>query len=350
MSRLHDLGIDLVVYLKDPLPTDLAPPPGVEVRANPAWASRGRAVLYPVWLRRELRRDRRNTVLSILQYSAVVAHLATRGLHARPVLIASERNMPAFRRRTASPLAWLRRQALAFATRWAYFRADAMIAPSHPVAAASAASYGISSDRLFVVPNPAAPLDHAIADRPSRRSDEVHVVFVGRLSPDKRLDLFLDTVATLRSRQIAVRATIIGDGTLRAHAERRVASESLPVAFAGWRRSWWEQAGEFDCLLMTSPSEGFGNVLVEAASAGVPVVASSRALSVADAVIPGVTGELTVSDTADAFADGVLRAVRRAPPSADVVSRWLERFSVDSSTSQLLEALDAVRSRHGTRP
>lgn len=349
VSSLHDLGIDLVVYLKDPLDTDLAPPPGITVRTNPAWATRGRGLLYPLWLGRELRRDRRDVVLSILQYSAVVSHLATLGRRSRPILIASERNMPAFRRRAPNPLAGLRRRLLAIATRWAYLRADAMVAPSHPVAAASAASYRIPSDRLFVVPNPAAPSDHAIARRRPRSGDGVHLVFVGRLSPDKRLDLFLDTVDVLRGRGVAIRATIIGDGVLRAHAEQRVAAEDLPVTFAGWRRSWWEQADEFDCLLMTSPSEGFGNVLVEAASAGVAVVAGSRALSVADAVVPGITGELTVTDTADAFADGVLRAVGGTPPSPDVVSRWLERFSVDASTSQLLDVLDAVRSR-GERP
>jgi glycosyltransferase involved in cell wall biosynthesis len=94
-------------------------------------------------------------------------------------------------------------------------------------------------------------------------------------------------------------------------------------------------------VLLPSPCEGFGNVLVEAAAAGVPSVAISSALGVADAVVPGLTGELALSDDPGDVADAVEKA---ATLSVDA-GAWLERFSVDNSVELLLAAFEHTRRR-----
>ena len=68
---------------------------------------------------------------------------------------------------------------------------------------------------------------------------------------------------------------------------------------------------------------------------GIPAVARSAALGVADAIIPGVTGELALGSLPGDLGDAVLRAVR--PSSENMQQRWLEHFSVRRST-ELLEA------------
>jgi glycosyltransferase involved in cell wall biosynthesis len=92
--------------------------------------------------------------------------------------------------------------------------------------------------------------------------------------------------------------------------------------------------------------EGFGNVLIEAAAAGIPSVARSSALGVADAVIPGVTGELVASGTPEQLADGVLRAITARP--ADPVAAWLRRFTTQSSSDTLLELIGRVTAQKGS--
>lgn len=91
-------------------------------------------------------------------------------------------------------------------------------------------------------------------------------------------------------------------------------------------------------MLLPSTCEGFGNVLVEAAAASIPSVAMSTALGVADALVPGVTGELVYLDSPTAIADAVQRAAHHRVDASD----WLERFSVDNSTDLLTAVFDRV--------
>jgi glycosyltransferase involved in cell wall biosynthesis len=92
-------------------------------------------------------------------------------------------------------------------------------------------------------------------------------------------------------------------------------------------------------VLLPSDREGFGNVLVEAAAVGVPSVAVSGALGVADAIVPGITGELALGSSASDLADAVQRA---SELKVDGIEAWLERFSVDSSGRDLETVLSRV--------
>jgi glycosyltransferase involved in cell wall biosynthesis len=167
-------------------------------------------------------------------------------------------------------------------------------------------------------------------------------VSAARLVPQKRPRLFLDVVDELLKSGLDVRATMIGDGNLRAEVERIAADRGLPVSFLGWREPWWEAVEQIDCLVLTSFVEGFPNVLVEAACRGIPCVASGRALGTAEAIIPGVTGELAMPDTARDYAAAVLRALRHRHRSPLDITAWLERFSTSSSVDCLLAAVDSV--------
>jgi glycosyltransferase involved in cell wall biosynthesis len=84
--------------------------------------------------------------------------------------------------------------------------------------------------------------------------------------------------------------------------------------------------------------EGFGNVLVEAAYARIPSVAWSCALGVADAIVPGVTGELAISADPIDLADAVSSAVRIEGRIGD----WYTRFSREESTAIFTRTIERV--------
>ncbi len=67
--------------------------------------------------------------------------------------------------------------------------------------------------------------------------------------------------------------------------------------------------------MLSSFVEGFGNVLVEAALVGVPFVSMSRALGVADAIVPGMTGFLCFSDTPAGFPGRFSEPLTSRPPT-----------------------------------
>ena len=97
------------------------------------------------------------------------------------------------------------------------------------------------------------------------------VGFLGRLVPVKDVDLFLETLALL-SHHRPVQGLVCGDGPLREHAEFRAAELEVRVHFTGFIPAA-EALGQMDVLLMTSRNEGQPLAAIEAASAGVPVVA-----------------------------------------------------------------------------
>jgi len=329
LRGLDALGHKATVYLTGDLQLPVEVPDRIVIRRC---ARRYKARL-PLWLRWQVRQDRPDVILSLLTYTNVVSILALRCGRSRVPVAVSER--------TLASLAEARprdRLVLSFA-RLLYRRASAAIAISHPVAAELISLFHVDPRRVFVVPNP-------VTDGPREQnklgpsdSAQLHIVNVGRHEVDKDPGLFLKVVQALSEKGIDVRGTLVGDGTLRVVLEEQARAAALPVSFLGWRDAWWKAARGADCLVLTSRVEGFGNVLIEAAAVGIPAVASSRAIGVADAIVPGITGELVLTDDAEAFADGVLRAVGNGDLRGAAIGAWLDHFSVERSTELLVRAL-----------
>lgn len=96
--------------------------------------------------------------------------------------------------------------------------------------------------------------------------------FLGRLVKEKGLDIYCEVVRALAKIDPSFKALIVGDGPARAWLEKQ-----LPDGrFVGFKSG--PQLGEaiasMDVFLNPSVTETFGNVTLEAFSAGVPVVAA----------------------------------------------------------------------------
>jgi glycosyltransferase involved in cell wall biosynthesis len=291
--------------------------------------------LLPLWLRRQIIVDDVDVGVCMLTFTNLVGLVALKmGRPLSTALVISERNMPSMLlpRFGASGRLQLR------LARRIYRRADAALAISHPVAGDLVSGLRMPPARTFVVPNPVVDNERPeVANAPPRR---IRVGYVGRLVAQKRPELFIGVLEELLKREIAIEGVMIGDGVLRDAMEKLAQVKGVPIRLLGWVEPWTISAGEFDCLLLPSAVEGFGNVLVEAAAHDIPCVASSLALGVADALVPGLTGELAMDDTPGAFADAILRAVNRTEP--DPLKRWLRRFSTRNSAAELLQVLEKV--------
>jgi glycosyltransferase involved in cell wall biosynthesis len=340
-AGLADLGHEVVFLLYGRAATDHG---GDGVRAV-AFPGRGgstasRWVLLPWWVRREAGRRNLHVVLSVLDFSNVVALLA--GLGGSRAVVISEHAVPS--------LLWRHRGASGVikgvAARLLYRRADAVVAVSHAVATDVRVALSVPADRLVVLSNPVVrPPATQAPGAPA--APERRVLLVGRCAPEKRLDRALEVVRELRSRGLDWGCCVLGDGPLRPSLERMAQTWGLPVEFAGWVSPWQVRARPGDVLLLTSDLEGFGNVLVEAAAAGIPAVAPSPALGVADAVLPGVTAVLSPTNRVEDLADAVVQAAG-LQVSSPAVETWLQRFTPDRA-ARVLEgvlgrAVDARRS------
>ena len=133
-----------------------------------------------------------------------------------------------------------------------------------------------------------------------------------------------------------------GGGPLLAETEAEAERLGVQFTSVGWVENWFEHFAPNAVVFLPSSREGFGNVLVEAAAFGVPSVAISNAMGVADAIIPGITGELALDDDPDSIADAIVAA---SALEVSGVEDWLERFSAASSGRLLRQAIDYELSR-----
>ncbi|MFO7173716.1 MAG: glycosyltransferase [Bacillota bacterium] len=193
-----------------------------------------------------------------------------------------------------------------------YNRCEAVIAPSR-FAAAELRQMGVR--RPIAVISNGVDLDRfaPAAEAREDRGAGVTVLFVGRLSPEKGVDWLARTLQMVLAAEPTLRARVVGDGPL-APALRQALAPWLAggrVALRGhvpWERMPAEYAAG-DIFLFPSPSETQGLAVLEAMSAGLPVVAV-RAGALPELVRDGESGITAPPGDVEALARGVLRLAR----------------------------------------
>ena len=162
--------------------------------------------------------------------------------------------------------------------RFAFRRFDAVVVVSKPQADLLRTS-GVSESRLHILHNALAPhptpLDRAAARRALGLSGEGLIAgWVGRVSVEKGIDVFIDALHSIGDR--VIRAAIIGDGPERASQQAR--AETIAPGRFQWLGAIPDAAryyAAFDVFVMSSRAEGLPMVLLEAMAARTPIVTTS---------------------------------------------------------------------------
>jgi glycosyltransferase involved in cell wall biosynthesis len=209
-----------------------------------------------------------------------------------------------------------------------------------------AISWGVSGDRISVLPNPYPPLP-ALAPRDElKRRFEMNgrtLAFAGRLTAQKALDVALEALAAVDG----VTLLIAGDGDEREPLERLAGELGLGarVRFLGpqSRERVIELFRAADASILSSSWENFPHTVVEALSAGTPVLATSVG-GVAEVVQHEVNGLLVPPGDSAAlaaivrryFEDDTLRERLRAAAAGSV--RAYDRETIFGRLEQALAA------------
>jgi glycosyltransferase involved in cell wall biosynthesis len=135
-----------------------------------------------------------------------------------------------------------------------------------------AVAQGWPGDRIDYLPNFVPDIAAAMnCAAPSEKAPMA--LAVGRLHPNKGFSLLIDALAKTRE----VRLAIAGDGPMRGELEQLARSRAVAdrVRFLGWRDDVPALLAQADFLVCPSLHEPLGNVVIEAWSAGLPVVATA---------------------------------------------------------------------------
>lgn len=208
---------------------------------------------------------------------------------------------------------------------------------------------GLAAEKLFVVPNGIAPHTVESRDQARRRlkfSDgKLYIGFVGRLVAQKDPICLVSAFARLAPRYDNAHLVMLGDGPLS--SEARALAAQLKV---NDRISWLqdlkgpELMPALDIFVMPSRYEAFPYVLLEAAAASLPIVATPVGGTSA-VIADGVNGLLTdVEHLTDALAklldDPLLRTeMGRASGEKS------KSFTIESMARGTLEVYQAAACR-----
>lgn len=236
---------------------------------------------------------------------------------------------------------WLRR-AMALSIRLFYPLARARIAVSRGAADDLARLGGISRAGIRVIYNPAYSADLCVQhETPGQwaRYGGKWILAVGKFKREKAFHVLVSAMRRVCD-QVDAQLVVLGDGDLRAGLEAQISDLDLSdrVSLPGFVHDtspWYANA---DLFVMSSTSEGFGNVIVEALQYGVPVVSTDCPSGPREILADGEYGRLVPCNDPQALADAMLAALQETP-DREKLQRRARDFAPDRIALEYLDVM-----------
>lgn len=164
--------------------------------------------------------------------------------------------------------------------------------------------YGIDSRKMLVIPNPVVKT--AAQRQTLSAKNKYHLIVVARFSPEKGLDRLVDILSALPAHY---HLSFVGIGLLRKQIERKVKSLRLVdrVTFYGEIKNVLQVLTKHELMVLSSHTEGFPNVILEALSVGLPVV-TFKVSGVTGLIKNGFNGYVLPQNDIEGFKEKIIQA------------------------------------------
>ena len=219
---------------------------------------------------------------------------------------------------------------------------------------------GVPADRVTVIENGIDTNEFmpgrsgsALRQSLGLASDAFVVGSFARLTPQKAIHFLLDAIARLAAQGARPQVVIAGDGPLKQelldHADKLGISDR--VKFLGFRRDTKDLLAIMDVFTLSSVEEGLPMAMLEAMSAGVPVVTTSVG-DIPKVIEHGRNGLLVRAGHADELADAlhclITDPAERSKLAAGGRDTVVRGFSQEAMCEKYLEVYGAVLPRRAT--
>jgi glycosyltransferase involved in cell wall biosynthesis len=206
---------------------------------------------------------------------------------------------------------------------------------------------GYPRGRIEVVPNGVFTREvEGVGPSDELPRDGFTVLCVSGLRPEKRVDLFIESVGAARLKDPAIRGYVAGDGRERERLEPLAAAHQ--VTLLGERRDVLELVAAAGAVCLPSEAEAMPFSILEAMALARPVVASDVG-GTRDQVVPGETGYLVPPGDGGAIERALveLAADRSRAEAMGATGRRLqrERFSGERMVDGYESAFERVVGR-----
>ena len=288
-----------------------------------------------------LRKVRPFVMLSVLNHANVIAVVAKALARVPTRLVVSERNQVSL---TLSQARSLRQKFVLLLMRWAYQKADGIVAVSGGVADDLAAKVRLSRNRISVIYNPVVtPALKAMASAQINhpwggRDQSPLILAAGRLTAQKDYPTLLRAFAKVRANR-ECRLIILGEGERRESlealtAQLDISGSVLLPGLADNPFAWMSRASLF---VLSSAWEGLPNVLIQAMACGTPVVSTDCPSGPMEILENGRWGRLVPVGDEGALAEAMLASLDET--EHPVVEERAAEFSVERAVDGYLEVM-----------
>lgn len=219
---------------------------------------------------------------------------------------------------------------------WGQRRVDVIVCQSRALAKDLSDQSRMRPDQLRIIANPVRRRERELW---GKRNTELRFIYVGRLSPEKRVDLILRAFAIIRQKNATARLTLVGEGPSRNALERLAAREIAngSVLFAGFQNDPLRFMLEADAMVMASEYEGLPNAALEAISMGLPVLALACPGGIDEIAETTELVSIVHERTPEALADAMSN-ISNYEAAAPAAQFW-NRFGFDQVLRQYEEML-----------
>ncbi len=231
-----------------------------------------------------------------------------------------------------------------------YPRADAVLCQSDAMARDLRRYAHVPPERIAIVPN---PVDiHAIRTREPGfdtlwAGPGPHLLSVGRLVPQKGIDLLLDALALLRRHMPTADLTLAGVGSEEALLREQAYALGLDraVRFLGFVRGSAAYYSGASAFVLASRQEGMPNALLEAAAGGLPIITTPACGGLVELVQgqPGVWVADAIS--APALECALTAAFTAIAPGQRFAHPWIHAFGLEPAIASYETVIDHVLDR-----
>lgn len=134
------------------------------------------------------------------------------------------------------------------------------------------------------------------------------LLYVGRISKEKGLDMLIDAYQQVKSRSVRAELVLVGDGPYRAELADKTVDPN--VHFLGYQtgEELTKLYASADVFVFPSATDTFGNVVLEAQASGLPAVVVNRG-GPANQVISDLNGFVVGVDDSERMAEAIARLV-----------------------------------------